>query len=147
MCLAFGTGLCEAEGNVYSSTIAGTCSRLGWTTVWSGSFRCGWAVRIVDRRRTECTSERHEAQQSAADGVSRTGRWPTNHWLCYIKEGFEGLGGRRKEGGGNLPAPEFSNPSGNRLIHINSLLVMLLFVNIIARLVLGLGKFCLFFGC
>lgn len=51
--------------------------RLGWTTAWKKCFRCGWAASLVDRRRTECTSERHEAQQNAADGHFRTGRWPT----------------------------------------------------------------------
>ena len=36
-------------------------------TEWD--LRCGCAVSLVDRRRTERTSERHEAKQSAADEV------------------------------------------------------------------------------
>lgn len=28
-----------------------------WMTAWSGALRCGWTASLVDRRRTERTSE------------------------------------------------------------------------------------------
>jgi hypothetical protein len=65
--------------------------RLGWTTAWKKCFRCGWAASLVDRRRTECTSERHEVQQNAADGHFRTGRWPTEERAILERHTYKSI--------------------------------------------------------
>jgi hypothetical protein len=43
-------------------------TRLGWTTAWRKCFICGWAVSLVDRRRTPLYVGASQGEQSATEG-------------------------------------------------------------------------------